>query len=335
MIKKLLVKIILVSAPLLLLTVGFIVLDPFKIIWSYRDYSKNCIAIPNRDYVSTEVYKKNRMKYRYNSFIFGSSRTLAYKPEHWRKYLDSTASPFVFDASTETVFGICTKIRYIDKMGDSIKNALVILCPDWSFAVEGDCKGHLFMKHPAVVGTSWFHFYEECFKAYLDWGFIKNYYRFLLTRRFSPSMNGFFESRTIVFDTITNEQKIVSLEKELENPDRFYGSRTRLFYQRKETVVSYGSGISPAQEKLLNEIHHIFLRHHTRYAIVVSPLYNQKKLNEADFQLLVRVFGKENVFDFSGKNAITDRVQNYYETSHYRPLVGDTIMKIVYSRVRS
>ena len=83
-------------------------MDPFKIIKTYDNYSNNLKVIPNRDFISTEVYLKNRKIYHYNSFIFGSSRTMAYKTNDWRKYIDSTSRPFLFDASGESLFGIYT-----------------------------------------------------------------------------------------------------------------------------------------------------------------------------------------------------------------------------------
>ena len=36
------------------------------------------------------------------------------------------------------------------------------------------------------------------------------------------------------------------------------------------------------------------------------------------------------VYDFSGKNAITDNKFNYYEISHYRYAVGDSILSKIY-----
>ncbi|MCX6296671.1 MAG: hypothetical protein NTX97_11510, partial [Bacteroidetes bacterium] len=76
----------------------------------------------------------------------------------------------------------------------------------------------------------------------------------------------------------------------------------------------------------------ILKSHNTQYKIVISPLYNQEKLDPGDLNYLVNLFGGENVFDFSGINFITNDFHNYYETSHYRPFVCDYILNIIYSK---
>ena len=59
-------------------------------------------------------------------------------------------------------------------------------------------------------------------------------------------------------------------------------------------------------------------------------MYDQKKLNIEDLSILNALFGKENVFDFSGINQITNNLYNYYETSHYRPHVAKKIIDEIY-----
>ena len=65
----------------------------------------------------------------------------------------------------------------------------------------------------------------------------------------------------------------------------------------------------------------------------------KKYINGADVNDLIIIFsytgnyfleGKQNVFDFSGINFITNDYHNYYENSHYRPHVADYIMKEIY-----
>jgi hypothetical protein len=53
-------------------------------------------------------------------------------------------------------------------------------------------------------------------------------------------------------------------------------------------------------------------------------------MNVNDLRYLTNLFGKENVYDFSGINEYTESIYNYYENSHYRPYVADEIMKKLY-----
>jgi hypothetical protein len=330
--KNFFIKCIILVLPVTTLILLFISFDPFRIIWSYKDYSNNMYIILNRDFVSTEVYKKNKQKYKYDSFIFGSSRTLSYKTDSWRKHLDPSASPFVFDASTESLFGICTKIKYIDKTGNRLKNVLIILDTDCSFLTGGDSKGHLSMKHPSVAGTSWVKFYFEFFKVYLDWDFFKRYNRYLITHKFKDD-RGYFEFRVIKFDTITNDLRIVDQEEELQNdPKSYYERHSKTFYSRQDSIPEVNSQITPKQKLMFEEIMNVFKKHNTNYKIVISPLYSQVKFNSQDLEFLDTIFGKENVFDFSGKNTITDNKYNYFESSHYRTSVGDSIMNVIYEK---
>ena len=80
---------------------------------------------------------------------------------------------------------------------------------------------------------------------------------------------------------------------------------------------------------MLKEIKRLLLKNKTKFKVVLSPLYEQTKFNPHDLQILKYVFGK-NLYDFTGKNRFTDKITNYYESSHFRPSVGDSIMKIIY-----
>ena len=98
----------------------------------------------------------------------------------------------------------------------------------------------------------------------------------------------------------------------------YYAQKKDVFYTR-DTIQHYGKPeIGPEQLRLLNNIKSILAAHHTNYRIVISPLYDQLKLDPADRAALEQIFGKEYVFDFSGINNITADKHNYYEISHYR-----------------
>jgi hypothetical protein len=70
---------------------------------------------------------------------------------------------------------------------------------------------------------------------------------------------------------------------------------------------------------------------HTRYQLVISPLYQQQQLNPADLAILQRLFGAASVHDFSGINLLTQSIGNYYDEYYYRPAVGRQILKAIYA----
>lgn len=330
--KKFVWRLLLAAIPFIGILGSFFIFDPFRIIYNYKDYSANMFVIPNRDYVSSEMFLKNEKKYHYNSFIFGSSRTIAFKTNSWKKFLPASASPFVFDASGESIFGIYTKIKYLDKTGARLDNCLLIFCPDCTFARETDHTDHLGIKHPTVAGTSWLRFYAVFIRAYFDNKFLKNYIQYSLTKKYAPSMKGYIEYRKSKYDIITNDEWLIDSEKELSvNQAVYYERRKALFYDRDSIIADAKPQISKKQRTMLHEMEKIFLKHHTNFKIVISPLYSQIRINSSDLSILQTIFGLKQVYNFSGKNFYTVNKENYYETSHYRPFIGDSILSIVYN----
>jgi hypothetical protein len=113
--------------PAVIFVTLYLYFDPFKVVKKYSTWFDTPI-VPNRDFVSTEIFLANRQKYKYNSFIFGSSRAISFNPDSWSKHLDKKAVPFVFDASGESVFGIYTKLKFLEKEKTDIKNVLILFC---------------------------------------------------------------------------------------------------------------------------------------------------------------------------------------------------------------
>ena len=101
------------------------------------------------------------------------------------------------------------------------------------------------------------------------------------------------------------------------------------FYKRPITK-KINCKISSDEIKQLKLIKGVFNKHKTKYKIVISPIYDQVKMEKKQVELLEDIFGDQNVFNFSGKNTFTNSVYNFYESSHYRPHVANEIMKIIY-----
>ncbi|MCU0848454.1 MAG: hypothetical protein MUD12_11260 [Spirochaetes bacterium] len=330
-IKKLFIKFFILSVPFLMILLSYVILDPFKVIYHYDNYFKDTFSYLNRDFISTEIFLMNREKHRYDSFIFGSSRTLAYDPADWKPHLDANDSIFCFDASGETIFGIDKKIQYIDALGDSVKNVLIIICPDVSFNKVQNIKQHLFIKHPLLSGESYSGFHFIYLKSYLSNGFFIRYLDYLIFRNFRQYMIGYIDNKKFMHDTTTNFITILDWEEELnEDESKYYSSRKDVFFIRPSFNPEEKKGINEGIEKMLINIRKIFNKHKTNYKIIISPLYYQKKINFSDLEKLKNIFGQKNVFDYSGKNKITENVYNYYEPSHYRTKAGKQIINEIY-----
>ncbi len=310
------------------LILSYLIFDPFKVVFSYERYSLSPV-IPNRDYISSEIYLKNRVKYQYNSFIFGNSRTYAFNVNTWKKYLNENDKPFVFDASSETLEGIYDKINFIDSTGGKLDNALVLICRNMTFNKKFD--GHLFLSHPLISNNNRLLFQLKFFKAYLNVNFLKSFYTYTFLGKYEDWMENYLAlSRNIDMDNITNQLTIIDYENEiLTNKEGFYKKRKDVFYPRTQEKTDSVNRIKPNHIVMLNKIKRIFEKNQTNYKIIITPLYEQMKFTKVDKGILNQIFSN-NLYDFSGKNKFTDSITNYHETSHFRPLVGDSIMSIIY-----
>lgn len=329
-IKKIFLYFLIGTLPFILLIIGYIIFDPFRVVWQYDNYS-NLHIIPNRDYVTTEMFLKNRANEKYNSIIFGSSRTLAFNPESWKKHIGKDSRPFIFDASGETIFGIYKKLIFLEKLNNELDKVLIIICPDLTFQTTTNSPGHLFIKHPATSKESWITFHLTFLKSYFNTYFLRAYYEYTFTKNIRPFMFDYIEFRNIYFHPITNSMTIEDKELEINlDPEKYYKEREEIFWMRSESRQEYDAFIGLTQEKMLAEISRILTEKNSDFKIIISPLYEQKEINEKDLAKLNEIFGRNRVFNFSGINEITQNSRNYYESSHYRPSVGDSILSYIY-----
>jgi hypothetical protein len=310
----------------------YIIMDPFRVLRSYDDYLKGWLVEINQNYVSTEVYLKNHIRYGYDSFIFGSSRTMGYRTNDWKTYLGEGASPFVFNGTLDTISRFRDKLRFIDSQGGMIKNGLFIVSLDATFS-DLELNSHWVIDHPAVSSGSWIFFHYVFFKAFYTKYFYKIFEDFG-----DYGQKAFLNPENQAkLDPTTNDYFYSSAEQLLsEDPSAYYDRLGWLFYARDYQKKVSSQLITAQHQNDMNGIMDILRKHNTTYRVIIDPLYDQIYINPDDLSIISRVFGKQNVYDFTGENEITENIYNYYETSHYRPHVGKKLMEIIYrSSIRS
>lgn len=331
--KVFLKKTILFIVPLLIflsfLFVLYIKNDPFKVIWEYENYSYPYV-VPNRGYISIELLLKNYNKNKYNSFIFGSSRTIAFTPESWRKYLDKKDNVFMLDASGETIDGIYRKFELLNSKNIKIQNAIILICRDISF--EKPKKGHLYIQHYALNNNSWVEFHAEMFNAFCNPTFFVSYFNYISNHKYKSWMGGYIENRKIKYNPISNQMTNIDQNELIKtNPSKYYDERNHLFYIRNKNELR--DSIKRINSEILfklKNIKNIFNNNKTNYKIIISPLYEQIAINKHDLFIINKIFGSKHVFNFSGKNYLNESKFNFYENSHYLPKVGDIILDSIY-----
>lgn len=193
--------------------------------------------------------------------------------------------------------------------------------------------GHLFVIPPQLVNNkNILSFQLEFLKAFLSPKFIFAYIDFKILGEVKQYMKTDYliEDAPISYDNKTNEIRFTEFEKMISEGKYFTEDKKKIFYQRDTIQPSSPISIAEAQKIMLQEIFDIFNKHQTNYKVIINPLYNQVKLNQEDLKYLIRLFGKDKVFDFSGVNKFTNDYKNYYETEHYRPTVANEVLNEIY-----
>ncbi len=333
--KKFIFKASIFSIPFIIMVIVAIIIDPFKVWFNYDDYYKNNFATLNRELVCLKLFEKNVESVKYNSYIFGSSRSQAYKVPEWKKHLDSNAVGFHFDSSGEGIYGIYNKIRYIKSNGLPINNALIILDYD-TMKTQKNRKGYLFISPPELSLESEFAFYKEFLISNFNPTFIIGYIDYKIFNEYRSYMSDLFNhskydnvSNNITADLYYGYDKMIQEDKE-----SYYDNLVKkgIFYDRSDKKLLTEEIISKDEVTLLKDIQNLLNKDGTKYKIVISPLYDERKLSQERLHLLKNIFGDSNVYDFSGKNKYTASIYNYYEDSHYRPHVSNEIMDEIYKK---
>jgi len=331
--KKFLRLVLLFLIPFILIIISVVWIDIFKV-FGFQDYYSIQKVGLNREMITTTTFNHFREKEIFDSFIFGSSRSQAYKCKNWISYLDNNSKPFHFDASGDNIWGVTKKIEYIDELGDTIKNALVIIDRSMLSSIDPR-QGHLFISMPCVSKSSKAEYYFQFIKASLDPKFLLAYIDYSIFKTHRGYM-GYLIRRNKYDHSVNNTNCDIwyGWDKEIKMDSLGYYNKLidkGIFYKRPKSKISTCQ-VTPEEIAQLNSIKTIFNKHNTKYKIVVSPLYDQVPMEVEQLEILEQIFGKQNIYNYSGKNKFTEPIRNFYETSHYRPHVANEILKSVYSK---
>ena len=332
--KKFLKRILLfVGIPIALLLMVYLVTDPFKTLhpFSFQYYSTF-----NREYPSYELFVRNDPKVHYNSFIIGSSRCNGFNTYHWKHYLPEGARQYLFQAWSESVTGIEQKIDFLDRNGNSIDNALVLIDIPKTFADVQLPKEVVTIKHYRLSGQS-----KWAFQACLFYGFVQEPSKWIsfVRERIHPYVDSF------PYDTISNDYDVnnqfvdISIRPSKDSLSKCTSKTKEVFLKQimgnSDTAMKQSKPL--INEKFLVQLQHIkavFDKHHTDYRIVVSPAYcyQHEKINSDDLRVLQSVFGKDRVYDFSGNHDLTTDCYDYSDPDHFGPSIGWQIIEDIYNK---
>lgn len=331
-------KAFLLLVPLLFLSLFYIIYDPFNVIYknyNFENYYDHQPYELNREYISTELLMKNKDIYHYDSFIMGSCESYVYHADEWKKYIKTNGEVFHYPAASETLYGVYSKIKFLDKNHIPIKNCLLIMDISTFKGIEPR-HDYIHASHPDVSGESEISFQVSMFKNYFSNLFSLQYVDYKLTGKIKGYMKNNFGiypgqiRTTLVNNEFYYEKYDTSIKKDSTG---FYAATIKNFYFRdtlnKRKMLT--AVIQNKQKLFLEEMYTIFTKNNTRYKIVLSPMYDQVYFNEEDIQTLKRIFGQETIFDYSGINKYTNDIKYYYDNFHYKPNLANKLLKEIYS----
>lgn len=321
-------KVLLFGLPFLLLALSYFVFDPFHVLRNYQHYGSNYLKTFNRNRLSTQTYLNYKDRENFDSFIFGSSRASAFRTQDWAKYLDG-GKPFHFDAFNDNISGISGKIAYIDQNGSNLKNALIIIDGD-TFSEQYDDSESIVHHKDYRWTEEWpISYHTRFFKAYFKKKYFLSYLDLKIFNTYRPAyMDEFFKFK-YYYTTPENDflfpENIENIQK-----DSLQYYKDPEFYNRNPNPPLMDRQIKTHHLADLRKIDSLFTAHKTDYKIILGPSFDQREYNPIDLDILSIFFGKKNIYNFTGKNFITNDISNYYEISHYKPVAGQKILKEIY-----
>lgn len=329
--KTVILKGLLLLTPLMVLMGFFITDDPMKVVWSYDSPVTPGVLMNDRLF-KTRVLLKHQQNY--NAFIFGSSRSNAFRTSAWKKFLPTDAKPFHLGVNDETLFGLAKKLAFLDRQGYRVNHALILL-DERVLTLDKNQSAHIFREHYRVSGETALEFYKTFLMAFLKPSFLKTYVNYRLGRYgikendvllWDPGFSYVPETGDIIygrFDSLLAADSVY-----------YYHVLKRSAFYSRDYVSGYEPQrmLSEAGVALLRDAATILRSHDTDYRIVLTPNYSQKAQNKQDLEALRQVFGPDRVWDFSGVNEWTNHVGNFYEERHFKPYIANTVMDSIYSR---
>lgn len=324
--RRFIIKTISILSPFVLILLSYIIYDPFRVIWEYNDYMEN--GSGNAAYTSYKILTKED-SIPFNSFIIGSSRSQNWPWKEWEKYLDSTACAFHLDQSGDGVLRALERIQFIYNHVERVENILLIVDHEWLSST--DHPDDIQFRNPWQMrpNKDYLDFQIAAFKFFFsEEGFKKHFH---IGEEFRYNLPSYRDER--------NEPHSIGREWAITCDPKFYYenlARQHIEYYRfkqRDSIEKIGEPvISERGIEQLSQINGLLKIGNTDFKIIISPLYDQLKLNPADKSILDSIFGSKNVFDYSGINKYTADSLNYYEASHYRPHVAAQILEEIYTQ---
>ncbi len=316
--KKLIVNIFIFGSPLLFCLAFFAIDDPFGIL-----YKNECLAATSEDMMVIRKYINERGNNHYSSFIFGNSRTHAFK--NYKCGQNSPQPLFDFGCPGESVLNIKKKLELVIAKQSNIQNVLILIDDG---ILENTDNSHRFYQGPVYNHTplssnvSHIAFYTNYIKYYFNNYFFLKHIYYKLTGNYKrewmedaftepgPDMNYKCSAYPTLADSLL--QTNFTEYKKVFKPDY-------MSYPPKELAID------ERDIAHLNDIKQLLDKNKINYRIIYPPNFHKRKIEPKLERFLFGVF-KTNFYDFSGINKITTDSTLNYENLHFTYMAANMMM---------
>ncbi|MBQ7191641.1 MAG: hypothetical protein IJS00_02065 [Paludibacteraceae bacterium] len=329
--KRFLLSILVIAGVPMLIALGlYLWTDPFR---TLHPFDINDTDATNREYASTELFRRNHSTYHYNAFVFGSSQASGLNTYTWALYLPDSASTFLFQAYAETITGVKQKVEWLDKQNAHIDYSLVLIDIPGFFSNRQYGYEAVSMKHWRLSGEpEWLYHTHE----YLNFLQRPSFWWTNIKR----TVNGVKEP--FDNDTVTNDffaynryhYDVLPPQDSLKNCSEV--TRRTFFAEvnnRTEADVKMSKAvINSRMQQILCDIKAVFDKQHTDYHIIITPAYRyvHPYLNTADLEVLQHIFGKERVWDFTTDPQLTSDYNDFFDPVHFGTRLGWYMLQDIY-----
>jgi hypothetical protein len=309
--------------------------DPFQVFRSGKSWNSTTFDF-NREWVCLDIYRKRIDKGSIPThFIVGSSRSHAFKTIDWATIGNIPPnSIFHFDAFGMGILRANNLIHYLSNQKPAPKEILWVI-DHAIFNEKDESDKFIFSEPPELSGKNSIVFNSKAIYESIHPSFIFRYLKSSIS-----STNDFeIDNVSISNNKVDHCTGDIYYEKsDLEIIKDSVG-----YYKRKDVIKKFNKfllntpSISPPkimeeEYKLLVDLEKNLHRNNIKLIIVISPLFSKIKFNSADLSKLQSVFGKNNIYDYSGENHWTKDYRNYYDPSHFRRHVAQQILMDIYKK---
>lgn len=294
------------------------IIDPFNVFHS--KILKHDFQV-NERFVKIEYLEKNHNKF--NGYMIGSSRIGTTSPKTVEQYIPNSKL-YNLTVSSATMYDYIMHIRYMIKKDYPIKTIYLQLdlanMTDYKIP-ESDYLSRL---HPYVDNSSLMLFYFD---------YLSGFFPLNIKNKVAQNIHYTSESTSeTTYDLKTGIWANPSREKEILENCEEYVEKEKSFHRKNRRVVRYT--IKKKIRRDLKEIVNLCKVHDIKLYVFIMP-HNQILMDafavEDYLEYLSDIAKITDFYDFSGYNSVTTNNCNYYEQSHYRPVVGKLIAARIFN----